>query len=98
MVTILFEVLGWSGAAALLGAYALLSAGRLSVGRTFHVINIAGSVGLGANALAHGAFPGVLVNTVWLLIGLVTLIEMQRRLSRTRRAGGAPAAGSPDDA
>ncbi len=81
-MTILWEVLGWAGAAALLIAYALLSAGRLLPGRTYHLINIAGSVGLGVNALVHHAFPGLVVNMVWLLIGTVSLLGVTRRLRR----------------
>lgn len=94
-MTILWEVLGWAGAAALLLAYALLSAGKLAPDRTYHLINIAGSVGLGANSLFHHAFPGVLVNTVWLLIGVVTLVEASRRRGRPSVAGATPDAGSP---
>lgn len=96
-MTILWEVLGWAGAAALLLAYALLSAGKLAPSRTYHLINIAGSVGLGANSLFHGAFPGVLVNSVWLLIGVVTLIEASRRANRARVEGATRAAGPPGE-
>ncbi len=96
-MAILWEVLGWSGAVVLLLAYALLSSGKLKVGRTYHLMNIGGSLGLGANSLVHGALPGVLVNTVWLLIGVVTLVEASRRLDRVRREATMPAAADPDD-
>lgn len=96
-MAVVWEVLGWAGAAALLLAYGLLSAGRLPANRTYHLINIIGSAGLGANALVHHAFPGVLVNAVWLLIGLVSVIEASRRLRRAQGAGVAPAAAPMDD-
>ena len=96
-MSIIWEVVGWSGAAALLLAYALLSVGRLRVGRRYHLINVAGSLGLGVNALVHGAWPGVMVNTVWLLIGVVTLIEATRRMDRSRGASALPAQGPTEE-
>ncbi|MGB9376616.1 MAG: hypothetical protein WCB04_03790 [Mycobacteriales bacterium] len=88
-MSVIWEVLGWAGAGALLVAYALLSAGRLPANRAYHAINVTGSVGLGLNAWVHRALPGLLVNIVWLLIGLVSIVEANRR-RRAVTDSGAP--------
>jgi hypothetical protein len=46
-MNLLYDVLGWVGAVALLGAYALVSRGRVAGdGATFQVLNLVGAVGL----------------------------------------------------
>jgi hypothetical protein len=80
-VTLLVEIVGWSAAGCLLLAYGLLSAKRITAGVTYQVLNLAGAVGLAANAVAHGAWPSAALNAVWLVIGVVAL-----RAERTRRA------------
>jgi hypothetical protein len=74
------EVIGWSGAALLLGAYALLSAGRLKAeSTTYQLMNILGAIGFIVNSGWNGALPSAAMNVVWLGIGLFAL-RQQRRL------------------
>jgi hypothetical protein len=73
MMTLLADVVGWLGAGCLLLAYALVSAGRLAVGPAFHLLNLAGAVGLAVNGAAHGAWPSTALNVIWLGIGLIAL-------------------------
>jgi hypothetical protein len=55
-VNLLYDVLGWVGALALLGAYALVSRGRVAGdGATFQVLNLVGAVGLLVNGVHHHA-------------------------------------------
>ena len=71
-------VVGWAGAALLLGAYALVSAGRLAGGGlTFQLMNLGGA------AAVTGAWPSVALNLVWLAVGAVTLLR--RPLGRARQ-------------
>jgi hypothetical protein len=72
---LLIDIIGWSGAALLLVAYALLSARRLeghSV--SYQVMNIQGSLCLLANAAYHRALPSAFVNLVWVFIACCALI------------------------
>jgi hypothetical protein len=79
---LLVDVLGWTGAAALLGAYALVSTRRLGGASVpYQLMNVAGSVLLGINSVYYGAFPSAFVNMIWLGIALYTL-------SRVRAVGG----------
>lgn len=64
------EILGWTGAIMVLGAYALLSMKKLtSDSYAYHGINIVGSAFLAFYAYQKGAGANVLVNVVWLFIG-----------------------------
>lgn len=72
------EVIGWSGAALILAAYALLTAGALrSQSRLYHLMNIAGAAGFVVNSGWNGALPSAAMNLVWIGIGAYAL--WQRR-------------------
>ncbi|MEU9126989.1 hypothetical protein AB0D08_02540 [Kitasatospora sp. NPDC048540] len=94
-------LVGWAAAAALLAAYALVSAGRLDgSGRAFQLLNLAGAAGLTLNSAAHRAWPSVALNAVWILIGVAALAGMSsagtrlRRHPRSRRSRSAGGSGS----
>jgi hypothetical protein len=69
-VELAVEVAGWTGAALILGAYALLSAGKLT-GRslTYQLMNVVGAAGFVINGWWHGALPSAALNVLWLAIG-----------------------------
>ena len=71
-VQVAVEVAGWAGAALILGAYALLSAGKVT-GRSlsYQLMNVVGAAGFVINGWWHGALPSAALNVLWLLIGAV---------------------------
>jgi hypothetical protein len=70
----LIEVLGWAGMALILGAYGLLSAGRVaSDSKTYQFMNIAGAAGFIVNSGANGAYPSAALNVCWIAIGFYAL-------------------------
>jgi hypothetical protein len=74
------EVIGWAGAALLLGAYALLSTGRLRAeSLTYQLMNMLGAAGFVVNSGWNGAYPSAAMNVIWLGIGMYAL-RQQRRL------------------
>jgi len=78
------DVAGWTGAALILGAYALISSGKLKArSPLYQWINIVGAVGLIINGGWNTAWPSVGLNVVWLGIGLYAL----RRHRRAALAG-----------
>ncbi|MEV6521619.1 hypothetical protein AB0M43_06770 [Longispora sp. NPDC051575] len=81
---LLVEAAGWLGAAALLLAYGLLSSGRITAGVGYQVLNLAGSVALAVNAVAHSALPSAAVNIIWLVIGAVAVRGLAQRARRHR--------------
>ena len=78
-MTIIIEIIGWIAAVLILGAYGLLSAGRIEArSLTFQVMNIVGAAGFIVNSGWNGAMPSAVLNVIWLAIGLVTVWRMRR--------------------
>ena len=74
------EVAGWVGAALILGAYALLSAGRVTGrSRSYQAMNVVGAAGFVINGWWHGALPSAALNVLWLLIGAVASWRILKR-------------------
>jgi hypothetical protein len=79
MTGLVVDVLGWAGAAALLTAYALVSAGRTQGGRLgFQALNLFGALGLLVNGMYHGAWPSAGLNAVWLFVGVAATARVRR--------------------
>jgi len=73
------EVIGWTGAVLILGAYALLSAGKLRAESvTYQLMNILGAAGFVVNSGWNGALPSAAMNVIWIGIGLYALRERRR--------------------
>lgn len=70
---LLADTVGWAGAGCLLVGYGLVSAGRIAPGRGYHLLNLAGAIGLAVNGIVHRAWPSTVVNLVWLVIGMTAL-------------------------
>ena len=76
----LIDVGGWLGAALLLLAYYLVSAGRVRGSSVrYQALNIVGSLLLGANAFYYGAMPSVGIDVAWIGIGVLALIHGRKR-------------------
>lgn len=72
LVELMVEVAGWAGAALILLAYLLLSAGKLTgQSLTYQAMNVVGAAGFVVNGWWHGAIPSASLNVLWLLIGAV---------------------------
>jgi len=73
------EVVGWAGAALLLGAYALLSAGKLRAESvSYQLMNVLGSAGFIVISGWNGAYPSAAMNLIWIGIGLHALRQRRR--------------------
>jgi hypothetical protein len=80
--TYLIDATGWTGSAAVVGAYALLSTNKLdSKSRMFQLLNLIGGVCLVINTSYYGAYPSTFVNVVWAAIALTALSRMNLRLA-----------------
>lgn len=73
------ETAGWTAAALILTAYALLSLGKVN-GRSplYQWMNVAGAAGFIVNSGYYGAIPSAALNVVWMGIGLATLWKVGR--------------------
>ena len=76
----LVEIVGWAGAALILLAYLLLSAGRMTgQSLSYQTMNVVGAVGFVVNGWWHGALPSATLNVLWLMIGLFASIRILKR-------------------
>ena len=75
-MTFAINLFGWIGAAALLGAYWLVSTQKApGNSKTYQGMNLLGAVLVLVNSLYFGAYPSVGVNAVWIAIGAYTLAK-----------------------
>jgi hypothetical protein len=74
-VEMMIEVLGWLGAALLIGAYAMVSYGPTNANRRlYQSLNIAAALLLAVNTAWHRAWPSTALNVIWMIIAAGTLI------------------------
>ena len=78
-MAIVVEIVGCVGAALVLGAYVLVSVGRLSGGSAlFQAMNAIGAAFFVLNTWWHGAVPSMVLNIVWSAIGCAALWRIWR--------------------
>ena len=81
------EVAGWAGAALILLAYLLLSAGKLTgQSLVYQGMNVVGAAGFVVNGWWHGALPSASLNVLWLLIGAVASWRILKKRSSSTSA------------
>jgi hypothetical protein len=80
LTVIVVNVLGWLGMALLIGAYGLVTAGRVhAAGLAFQLTNLFGGAFLMVNSAYYSAWPSAALNLVWVLIGTVGLVRARLR-------------------
>ena len=78
-----FDAIGWVGAAALLVAYAMISARKWEGHSTaIHHHKVRGSHHLAANTIFYGSYPSTFVNLIWAAIAIFTIATRKRVSSR----------------
>ena len=84
---ILVEIAGWLAAGLILGAYALLTAGKLDArSPLYQWMNVLGAAGFVVNSGINGAYPSAVLNVIWMGIGAVALWSIARARSRAPSA------------
>ena len=91
MASIFITIGGWIGAAELLLAYALISKGRIAGDSLrYQALNLTGSVLLVINCGYTGAWPSVIANSFYVLVGINILMTVKRayiaQLAHNQRA------------
>ena len=78
-MALFMEAVGWTGAALVLLAYWLVSAGRAEArSARYQALNIGGALGLVANSAWNGAIPSAVVNVIWIGIGVYAVVRTRR--------------------
>lgn len=77
MKQLLIEVLGWVGAALLLGGFALTSYGVLEgVSIGFQLLNLSGSVLLAIYTYIKKAYANTALNVIWVVISVAAIVRI----------------------
>ena len=83
MTSTAIDIAGWLGAAGVVLAYALISAGRVRADETrYQLLNLFGSAAVIANSIWYHAYPSAFINFVWIGIALAALVGIFRSRSR----------------
>ena len=78
---LIINLIGWTGAALLLVAYALVSLKKYEgTSIAYQALNIVGSALLIVNTIHYGAYPSAFVNVVWIAIALLSVAASKRRI------------------
>lgn len=73
------DVAGWTAAVLILGAYGLISSGKIAArSPLYQRMNIIGALGFIINGSWNGAWPSVGLNVAWLGIGVYALLALRR--------------------
>ena len=81
------EIVGWVAAVLILGAYGLLTAGRLTArSPAYQWMNVVGAAGFVLNSGINGAYPSAALNIIWMGIGAVALWSIARARDRAPSA------------
>jgi hypothetical protein len=73
----LVETVGWYGAAAIIGAYALTSFGILSSNDLWYqLLNLSGALGIVIVSLPKKAYQPAVLNIIWTLIAVVAMVKI----------------------
>ena len=83
-LAVTIEIVGWVAAGLILGAYALLTAGKLtSDDPAYQWLNVVGALGILLNSGWNGAVPSAVLNIIWMGIGVTALWRIRRKGSST---------------
>ena len=71
------ELVGWYGVVAILSAYALVSFELIPFnGFVYHFLNATGAIGIIVDALAQKNYQPAVLNIVWLIIAVLSLVRL----------------------
>lgn len=71
------EILGWVGVLCIVCAYALVSFGLIGAASlSYQILNTIGALGVIYSSFCKKNFQPVVLNIVWALIGIVSIIKI----------------------
>ncbi len=78
----IYSILGWVGTALIVGAYWLNSTKRIeSTSKAYQLMNLCGAVGVFFNVLHQEAWPAVVLQVIWGIIAIHSLLKKKSALS-----------------
>ena len=85
------SIAGWIGTGLIVLAYFLVSTKRFTgTNKWYQLMNIAGSVGVGINVYYQHAWPSVVLQILWICIGLYSLTHNMVKAPQYHKHGHHP--------
>lgn len=76
----LINLIGWTGSAAVIAGYILVSLNRLrGDSAAYQLLNLVGGIFLIVNTIYFGAYPSTFVNGVWVCIAIFALARAVKK-------------------
>ena len=77
--SLIVNIIGWLGSAAVILAYVLVSTNRLKGDSiAYQVLNLFGGAFLVINTIFWGAYPSTFVNLVWIGIAIFAIVRAKK--------------------
>lgn len=77
--TLIVNIIGWLGSAAVIVAYVMVSTNRLRGDAVaYQLLNLIGGVFLALNTVYLGAYPSTIVNLMWIGIAIFALARAKK--------------------
>lgn len=89
-ISVAVSLAGWVGALVTIGAYGMVTSGRVAPGSLmFQGLNVFGASALALSASVNGAWPSAVTNLIWVGIGVHAVLSIKRTgLAAARRSMG----------
>lgn len=85
IISILIEVIGWTGSLEVILAYALVSNNKIgSTSSAYQWLNLSGGVFLIIHTVVHESYPSTFINIVWVVIALIALWNIRKARNKEK--------------
>ncbi len=74
------QIIGWIGTFLIVLAYFLVSNNKISAkSKSYQLFNLFGAIGVGFNVFYQHAWPALVLQIVWAIIAIVSIIKITRK-------------------
>lgn len=75
----IFDIFGWIGMVLVLIAYGLLSANKITSGKTYQIINLLASIFMAIGLFPKNAWFSFALQVIWGIIAIIALIKIAKK-------------------
>lgn len=76
------QIIGWMGTLLIVLAYFLVSNNKISAySKSYQLFNLFGAIGVGFNVFYQHAWPAVVLQIVWIVIAIFSLMKIKNNLN-----------------
>ena len=73
------QIIGWIGTFLIVLAYFLVSNNKISAkSKNYQLLNLFGAIGVGFNVFYQHAWPAVVLQAIWMIIAIFSLMKIKK--------------------